>query len=248
MRVATFNIRNVRALDWHSLWPRRRRRVVEAIRAVDADIWGLQEAYGVQLRWLEKKLWPPEQWQSATTGRNRGGGGEHVAMYSRAEQLTLVGATTRWYGATPEVAGSRVAGAGAPRIATLAELVTMEGQNILAVNTHLDNKSAERRHQSVLQLVDWIADLAADLPVVLLGDFNCSLDAAELEPLAAAGLASVLSPADGPTTNEFGRGRAKQLDHIFVSAHWQAEAKGIHTEAGFASDHFPVFADIRLRA
>jgi endonuclease/exonuclease/phosphatase family metal-dependent hydrolase len=247
VRVATYNIRNVRALDWHSLWLRRRRRLVGAVRAVDADVWGLQESYAVQLRWLEKKLWSPAQWDAAAPGRNSDGGGESAAVYWRTDNLALVSTSTRWYGSTPEVPGSRIPGAGAPRIATLVEFVTGSGDRFLLANTHLDDKSVERRHTSVTQLAEWIVELAENRPIVVLGDFNCALDASELEPLMSAGLTSALSFEDGPTTNEFGRETGKQLDHIFVSTHWQIESKGVHSDAGFASDHFPVFADIRLR-
>ncbi|HJR24407.1 MAG TPA: endonuclease/exonuclease/phosphatase family protein, partial [Acidimicrobiales bacterium] len=57
LRVATFNVRNGRALDgFVRAWPFRRRAVVAAIASLDADVVGLQEAYRFQLRSLLRGL------------------------------------------------------------------------------------------------------------------------------------------------------------------------------------------------
>ncbi|MCP4088074.1 MAG: endonuclease/exonuclease/phosphatase, partial [Actinomycetia bacterium] len=132
-------------------------------------------------------------------------------------------------------------------IATVVDASTAQGTAITIVNTHLDEKSAERRSESLRQLLAWIADSLSSRPTILLGDFNCVLGAEELTCLESAGLGAVLGRGHGPTTNGFGQEIGRQIDHIFVSDHWEVGPAIVDRSAGLASDHFPVVADLSLR-
>ncbi len=101
-----------------------------------------------------------------------------------------------------------------------------------------------------------LKERAGELPVILLGDFNCKADSDPYRELTADGfmvdarLASATKPT-GPesTWNGFEKIEPGQvIDHIFV--HGGLEVTGLETldpktAAGrFASDHLPVRASV----
>lgn len=256
MRIATYNIRNGRALDRASLWWRRRDALATVVRAVDADLWAMQEAYRFQIDWLRRTVFEPGGWDVAGRGRGAGDRGEHVPLWWRTDRLRCEDHGTRWFGPEPDRPGARVPGARFPRIATIGEFRLgadhddghdHPGQPATVVNLHLDERSAERRAHSVEQLLGWVGSVD-DRPLVVLGDFNAAPSEPAVRSLLDAGLRRVLTDAAGPTSNGFGRDLAdqRQIDHILVSPHWTVGEARVVTEAGFASDHWPVVADLTL--
>ena len=262
MRVATWNIRNGRAVDSASLWWRRRRALGDVVARVDADVWALQEVYRFQRRHLERTVLPAGTWGSVGTGRNRRGSGEQVPIFHRRAVFPDATASTRWFGPSPGRPGSRVDGAPFPRIATFAELATAAGPAgappkaegrvgaraaVRVVNLHLDSDSVERRTAALAQLAEWL-DPTAERPTIVLGDFNGPMTDPGYEELSAAGLRSALPADAGPTSNGFGRDLEgqRQIDHVFVSAHFDVRAARIDLEAGHASDHYPVVVDLEF--
>ena len=244
LRVASFNIRNGRALDGLvRAWPFRRRAVVEAVESLDADVVALQEVYRFQLRALLRGL--PGR-VAVGEGRSSRRRGEHVPLLVRGERVRVVEAATRWYGDTPEQAGSRWPGAPFPRIATVA-VVDVAGSRLQVVGTHLDERSAERRARSAEQLVGW---LDPALPRVVLGDLNAEPGADEPRPLLAAGLRQALPGDAGGTSHDFtGRTDGRRLDHVLVSDEVEvvaAEVAHPRPRGRLPSDHWPVVATLRL--
>ncbi|MEZ5166586.1 MAG: hypothetical protein R2695_08845 [Acidimicrobiales bacterium] len=84
-------------------------------------MWAMQEAYPGQIRWIARHALSPPDWQVTGPGRNRTGRGEAVPLWHRVREMQLMGATTRWFGPTPDVPGSRIEGAQFPRIVTIAD-------------------------------------------------------------------------------------------------------------------------------
>lgn len=248
IRVATYNIRNFRAMDQASWWWRRRNRLASALRAVDADIWGLQEVCTTQNRWLGTQVFD-RGWVSHGRGRNRKGGGEMCPIWIRQDPLAVTAAVVLWFGDTPTRPGTRLPGARFPRLATLVECsIRSVDQPFVVVNTHLDEKSQHRQLEASEQLTGWLEAEHAGKPAIVLGDLNCTLDQSPTEPLLAFGLRSVLSPDDGSTAHDYGRSAThRQIDHIFVSEHWSVVARKVVREAGSASDHWPVTADLMIQ-
>lgn len=243
LRVATFNIRNGMAPDRASFWWLRRGLVSSVVAEVDADLWGLQEVYGFQRRWLADGVLTTHRW--AGSGRNRRGRGEGVYVAARRGRVALGDAEVRWFGSAPTRPGSKLAGAGFPRIVVLAE-VRFVAHPVLVAVTHLDEKSADRRRASVEQLAGWLEREADGRPVVVMGDVNAVTGAPELAALDEIGLSAVLGPDDGGTSHGFGRRRPKQIDNLWVSDHWRVASARVVTEAGTASDHDPVVTELAL--
>lgn len=226
--VVSFNVRNGIAFDGAHSWPFRRRALVDVLRDLDADVIGLQEAYGFQLRYLMRRL---PGYTAVGDRRSRRRGGEHTPVLVRGRVLAHA---TRWF----EVSGARF-----PRIATTAR-VEVRGQELTVTCTHLDEASAERRRTSVEQLIRWLADMEG--PQVIVGDFNDTLDDPMFDALVAAGFRSALPPNAGGTTHHFtGRFDGRQIDHILVPEDAEViDARVVHGR--IVSDHWPVVATIRL--
>ena len=246
MRVASYNIRNARAIDPTSWWWRRRRRVGDVIADLEADVVCLQEAYPSQIRYLQRGPLASPEWEFVGRGRNARGGGEAVPVFAQAARFTLRDGHTQWFGSTPHDPGTHMTGAAHPRISTSASYdVVGREQAVTIVNLHLDHASADRRGASVDQIVSTLPEVRESL--VVLGDFNGPLTESWSEALRGVGFRSVLEDGSGPTANGFGDSSGQQqIDHIFVRDDVTVLDARIVTEAGHASDHYPVVADLEV--
>jgi endonuclease/exonuclease/phosphatase family metal-dependent hydrolase len=244
LRFATFNIRNGRGFDYLRSWPVRRRWTAATIAGLRADVLGLQEVFEHQRRYLDRRL-PGLQW--CGDGRDGNGAGEQCPIAVTDPSIAVVSERTRWFGSDPATPGCRLPGASFPRIATIARLRSV-GVEFEVTNTHLDERIAANRAESVKQLVDW---LDPAVPTIVLGDFNTvPSDTAVLGPLTDAGF--LLAPVSGGTSHGFtGSTDGAQIDHVFVSPHWTVEeAEIVRDRTGWRlpSDHWPVRVTVRLRA
>ena len=248
LTIATFNLRNSLGREWEHIWWRRRGITLETIRLLDADVIGFQEAHWWQYRWLARKLGPA--WQHVGVGRRRGGRlGEHVPLFARRSRLTILDATTRWFGDRPQTPGTRLPDASFPRITTSFRARPTEGGPTIGVfNTHLDEHLATNRRDAAEQLLGWSAE--AGRPSVILGDLNAGLNSDELAVLLRSGFRSVLPQDSGSTAHEYtGEIEGDAIDHILVSEEWEIADARIETRrpgARLPSDHWPLVATLRL--
>lgn len=247
LRVASFNIRNGRALDGRHLWPLRRHATRTAIAALDADVVCLQEVYRFQRRYLLKRLPGYAAEGQGRAGANRG---EQCPILFRPERVEVESTTTRWFGPDPDRPGARMPGASFPRIATMAVLREVaSGTRFGIANLHLDERRSELRVESILMVTAW---LTPGVPWLIVGDLNDTPAGPALEAAAQQGFASAL-PDDAPgTSHGFSGGvDGPRIDHILVSEGWEVMASGVRAgpdKRPFPSDHWPVFADLRLVA
>ena len=246
LRVASFNIRSSRSFDGLNSWPLRRPATAAAIRALDADVVGLQEVHPGPARYLRRAL---AGVAAVGAGRRDGRRGERCLILYRTERLRLVGWTTRWFSDEPLRPGTRLAGAGSPRVATLAELVARDsGERFAVANVHLDERREGNRVASARLLVSW---LAPHVPWIVLGDFNAVPASGVLAVVEAAGFTTALDADAGGTAHDFtGRADGARIDHVLVGPQWDVLAGTVvrRRERGrLASDHWPVVADLRLR-
>ena len=245
--VASFNVRNGRAWDGLDSWPFRARRTAATARSLGADVLAVQEAFGFQSRFLGAAL---PGYARAGRGRERRGG-EWCAVYVREDRLEVLEDATHWYGAAPDVPGSRLDGASFPRIGTHLRLAVRDtGTELQFVNTHLDERDSARRAASIEQLVSW---LEPGSPAIVVGDLNATRrrDPGVFERLEDAELLDALPDDDRGTAHDFGGGTDhSRLDHIFVSEHFEVVDSGVVADERtrrLPSDHWPVVARLRLR-
>ncbi len=242
--MATFNVRNGLARDGWNSWPFRRHATAAALRGLDADVVGLQEAFGFQARSLQDHC-PGYGFTGA--GRSPRRWGERCSVVFRRGDLTLVSSETRWYGADPTKPGTRLPDASFPRIATVVRLRQTGGRpTVTVVNTHLDEHHERNRVAAAGQLLTWLDDG----PTVVVGDLNALPDSPVVATLVAGGLRNAVGD-DAPGTNHAFTGRTdgRRIDHILVSSHWAVAGARVDTTrpgGRLPSDHWPVVADLVL--
>ena len=274
LTVATFNIRYASRGDrGNRSWEKRKDLVVETIRKMNPDVFGVQEALALQMDYLAGRL---PGYETFGVGRDDGESkGEYSAIFVRKERLErdLKECGTFWLSNTPEKAGSKGWGNQVIRICTWARLVDKKtGQGFYFFNTHWDHRNQPSREKAG-RLIAARADGRAkkDEAVVVTGDFN----ATETNPGVAYLIGQEVKLAGGegpekwktPLRSTFlelppeavnrrsfngwigNKEGPHMIDHVLVSKGWKTKKAWIeyhHKDGIWPSDHFPVAAVIEL--
>ncbi len=256
LHVMTFNIRLDTPNDSLNAWPYRKDMLASQILFHDIHILGVQEALHRQMKDLEARL-PRYRY----TGRGRDDGetkGEYSAIFFDTARLKLLKSETFWLSLTPDVPGSKSWDAAITRVVTWGKFRDRKTKKEFFVfNTHFDHLGKEARRESAKLLLKKVSDIAGNMPVILMGDFNARPADEPIRILMDTSShfhfsnAKILSrePHYGPhgTFNGFRnkevddqpidyimlRGKWKVLKHATLSQTWQGR---------FASDHFAVMA------
>ncbi|WP_418283731.1 endonuclease/exonuclease/phosphatase family protein [Halorubrum sp. DTA46] len=284
IRVLSYNVRYASRDDHHDAWHDRRDAVGRLVRFHRPDVAAFQEPLPEQRSDLRERL---PGYEFVGRGRNPGGDGEGCPIAVRTDRWKVVDDDTFWLSETPAEPSSDW-DAAHPRIATWARVrvapddgddARTDGgnprQELLVVNTHFDHVSARARRESARLLRERLPKLAdgatgesnPPLPVVLVGDFNCTSgsephrillgDDPEADPkdptgddrLALHGAAENAVLRHGPKTSltDFVHlidGR--RIDHALVSAGVDVEAFATLTDRDdrgrYPSDHLPILA------
>lgn len=245
VRVASFNIRNGLAWDGGDSWPFRKGATVAAVRDLDADVVGLQEAYGFQAKRIDRGL---DGYGLTGDGRSVKRRGERCAVVWREARLDLVGSETRWYGHDHTVAGLKLPDASFPRVATFCRFQEAgAGPSFTFVNTHLDEHHERNRVTAAEQLLGWLDGG----PTIVVGDLNAEPDSRVVAALLGGLTDAVPDPPLGTNHDFTGRTDGRRIDFVLVSPHWTVESSRVVTDrpgGRYPSDHWPVVADLTLAA
>jgi endonuclease/exonuclease/phosphatase family metal-dependent hydrolase len=245
LRIMTFNIRYDNPGDGENGWANRKDKVASMVRLYEADAIGMQEALRNQIDDLAMRL-PEYDWFGV--GRQDGkDSGEFGPIFYRRSRLELLEKQTFWLSPTPDKIGSRGWDAALPRIVTWGQFKDRStGHEFYLFNTHFDHVGIVARFASARLLRSKAAGIAGVLPLVVMGDLNCTADSppyqwlvgkaapasekaspnadanadarAANEALADAMLLS-RNPHHGPTTTWNGFKAlvpGQKIDHIFV--------------------------------
>jgi endonuclease/exonuclease/phosphatase family metal-dependent hydrolase len=246
LRVASFNVRFGLATDGWNSWPFRCRAAGTVVRHLEADLIGLQEAYGFQARSLRRRA---GDFGMTGDGRDPGDKGERCSVLYRRSTLRLTDSSTQWFGDQPFRPGMKLPDATHPRIATIADFQPVDGgPTVTFVSTHFDQRHDANRTTAARQLVGWLTPI--DHPTIVVGDLNARPTSDAVHVLEEAGLRRTL-PDDAPGSNhDWGqRQPPSPIDHILVSSHWTIDGSTVVTEkphGRFPSDHWPITADLEL--
>lgn len=272
LRLATFNVRYENEEDRGDRnWRARLLPAVKAIRAMQPDVFGVQEALHGQVADLRASL--PE-FGFHGIGRDDGDrAGEYSGIFFRADRFEpdRSDAGTFWLSDTPEMPGSKTWGNEIPRIASWLRLVDRAtGRGFYVFNTHWDHRNQPSRERAAMLLSRRIDGRRhTGDPVVLTGDFNAvegnnAVAYLRGKPATLGGRKEAwanglvdafdaLHPGQKDrTTLHFwsgSRAGARNVDHILVPRGSRVLAAEIVT--GFSpwpSDHFPVSARVVLPA
>ncbi len=274
LTVATFNIRYASGADLGKRsWKQRKPVVVEAIRKINPDVFGVQEAEAHQMDYLKEKLPGYEAFGVGRTNGKRKGEFSAVFLRKKRVERDLEEGGTFWFSDTPEQAGSKGWGNEVVRICTWARLIDKKtGKGFYLFNTHWDHRNQASREKAGRLMAKRAAarDNQAE-PVVMTGDFN----ATETNPGVAylLGKEVALAGGEGPekcdqplrssflelhpevenrrTANGWkGDKEGKSMiDHVLVSREWTVKKAWIdyfEKNGIWPSDHYPVAAVIEL--
>jgi endonuclease/exonuclease/phosphatase family metal-dependent hydrolase len=252
LRVMTFNVRQMDGDDGEQAWEHRKDVLVETIQMVRPVLLGTQETFQEQTAYIMSHC--PEL---LAFGRGRYGDDrdKHNKIFYDRERAQLLDTGEIWISKTPNVAGSSDWEIPSPRMISWGVLRVDGATDLMVMNTHFPygRGADEARRQTARLILETIAELPAEMPVILMGDFNAKADGEVYQMLTAA-LADAWSTAEqtvGPdgTVHGFGRftgGRIDWILHRHVGRVLTAETV-THTARGlFPSDHYPVCATFQL--
>ena len=251
VKVISYNIRLGVAKDGTNSWEFRYPASAMMINDQKPDIFGLQEAYDFQVKYLEEYC---EDYNGVGVGREDGKHeGEHMSIFYNKKTTKLLKWGTFWLSETPEVP-SMGWDAACFRTATWALLKDKaSGKKYYYVNTHLDHVGWEARKNGLKLIVERIDSInPKGLPMILTGDFNMRIDRPEFDDLKKImqNAREVAAKTDHHQTfNGWGKaGPDSIIDYVwfkgFSSCPQYETITKPYMERKYISDHYPVTATL----
>ena len=267
IRVGSYNIRmSPGDRGTENDWDLRRNDLVNLVKKMDLDAFGMQEVCPDQAQYLRENL--PE---FAFVGDHREKdrvSGEASPVFYRKSRFEAEKSGTFWLSETPDVPASKSWNTCCTRVCSylvLKDKVT--GKRFCFANTHTDHVSAEAREKGMLLIIERMKEFGKGAPIVFTGDHNCCYD----EPPAQAvrkmlkdsrDITETKDPGPRNTFQGFGkykdgpinrRGETKDycIDYIYVSDGMRVLDFETHDDKRpgtdlYPSDHYPVSATIML--
>ena len=260
LNVMSFNIRLNIASDSLNAWPYRKDKVASQILFHEVALLGVQEALHNQMVDLEERL---PKFKYAGVGRDDGKTkGEYSAIFYDSTRLQLLETKTFWLSLTPELPGSKSWDAAITRIATWVKFKDRQTKKIFfTFNTHFDHIGVVARRESAKLLKQKVQDIAGNIPVIIMGDFNSKpadepiqVVLEKNDPARFTDTKEISSTEHYGPAGTFNGFRSKEvddfpIDYIFIKGKWKVlkHATISQTWGGrFASDHFALFARLQL--
>lgn len=255
LRVASFNIRLKTANDVGNLWEDRKDAVNNLILFHEFDIFGIQEGFIEQIRDLQAGL---RHYGYIGVGRDDGKEkGEHSAIFYDTTRFDVLKSGTFWLSDTDIETPNKGWDAALPRICTWGVFKDrLNGKMFIFMNTHFDHVGVVARNESAKQILAKAKELAADLPLILTGDFNVNEENDAYKLLAKSQVVvdtyekAPIQYLPNATFNGWGKNLQPtgRIDHIFVTPNFEVLKYGVLTDTymgKFPSDHFPVLSVLR---
>ncbi len=258
IRIGTFNIRYGDADDNLNSWANRRDLVIESLDINSPDIVGFQEVLPHVKDFLETNL--PE-YTVVGNGREKDLQGESNCIAFKKKLFEVISLETLWLSDRPYVPGSQFQNNdGCPRICTHITLRSKISNQLFRVfNTHLDYRFSSIRLKQLGVLKDFIneAEGKISLPILLIGDFNCTPNSKEISyilndfELNFQDLSTVEQIKSNITFHDYysAKENKAKIDYIFATENIMHIKSYIDdTEKGgiYLSDHYPVYAVVGI--
>ena len=251
LKVMSYNIRMGIAKDGTNSWEFRCPATIEMLNAQKPDVFGVQEAFEFQIRFIEEYC---RDYKSVGVGRDDGKKkGEYMSIFWNKKTVSLLKWGTFWLSETPDKP-SRGWDAHCRRTATWALMKDKKtGKKFYFVNTHLDHKGKEAQKNGLKLIVDRIESINPQgYPMILTGDFNIKPDNAALIELDSRMQSTRKIAADTDNHNTFNGWSVKPtdnvIDYIYISGFSSCPQYKTVTEKfaerPFVSDHYPIFARV----
>lgn len=175
IRIGTYNIRyEIGDKGTPNAWDNRKSDLVNFLRKLDLDAFGLQEVCPGQASYITNNL--PEY---TLVGEHREAdriSGEASPVLYRKSRFDAIKCGTFWLSETPDVPGIKGWGAACPRVCSWMWLRDKNtGKTFCFANAHTDHKSALARKEGMLLIIRRMHEFAPPgTPIVFTGDHNCT--------------------------------------------------------------------------
>ena len=263
LTVATINIRVDTKKDSLNRWEGRKQRLFDFVSQQHLDVIGLQEVYPRAMRDIHKGLSGyaivrHADCKSASTEKRA-----DAPILYRKSAYKKIAQGTFWLSEFPDSAGLIGWDGRHPRFVNWAVLRSRQtGKEFCVANTHLDNAGRQAREEGMKLLKERLAPLAAQYPVILMGDMNSSeADSAVYQPALHNNFElhdtyHIAKQREGVDYSFHGFGKRamdkrKRVDIIFVSDSIDVNTFNIQREEQrqgvYLSDHCPVVSNITIK-
>lgn len=254
----TFNLRSDSVFDGKNRWRKRNHIVFDVLKKYNCDVIGLQEVTHKMYRDLEEQL--EEDYWIIGQPRTKRFFVEHNNILI-SKRHNILEEETFWLSDQPDKVGSSIWYSVFPRICTTAKIQLESGEIIRIYNTHLDVYLSPARGYGLKKIVQYIErqQQKEPLPIILMGDFNTKPNDRLMQKFVEGGINNkrfiAVQEFDKSIYNKPTMGRFKDkdkgmhLDYIFVSEECLVSKTQIikhHINGRFPSDHYPLFADVKL--
>ena len=173
---------------------------------------------------------------------------ENNAIITSGEVLHTNTSLLPWISNNPkDLIRSLKEGSIMPRIVTMVDIVDPNMGIVHILNTHLDYNIVNARKQRLKKLYKIIKMLKNER-VVLTGDFNMEITDEHFKEfiMALEQLGLTRIPVNDKTNAEHFSNKTA-IDHIFIPDTWMIEKAGLITELNGITDHYGVYADVKVR-
>ena len=253
LRVMSFNIRctNVGSASWED----RIGIVSQTMLDSEADSIGVQEATPEWMATLKNTVF--EKYAYVGVARDDGANeGEYSAIIYLKDKYDVIDSGTFWLSKTPEKP-SLGWDAACKRICTWVHLKDKEsGEEYVHMNSHFDHIGIAARENSVKMILEK-AKTFTDLPVVFTADMNVKEGSDNYNQFTQSDYfydTKHLAPdtMDYCTYHDTKPQKHKDdvIDYVMVNNKFEALSYKVVTEGidgEYVSDHFPIYADIRIK-
>ena len=266
IRVGTYNIRlSPGDRGTENDWEERKADLVDLVKKMDLDAFGMQEVCPDQAQYLREKL-PEFEFVGDHREADRKSG-EASPVFYRKSRFDAEKRGTFWLSETPDVPASKSWNTACTRVCSYLILKDRTtGKRFCFANTHTDHISAEAREKGMLLIIERMKKFGAGAPIVFTGDHNCCYDDSPAVAVRkilkdSRDVTETKDPGPRNTYHGFGRhvdgpagcGDVKRnyIDYIYVSDGTRVLDVETHGDKRpgtdlYPSDHFPVTATIVL--
>lgn len=251
--IMTYNIRFDNPNDEQNTWESRKDFMIDQLKFYKPSIVGTQEGLLHQIQYIDNKF---PDYKYFGVGRDNGKEkGEFCAVFYDSTEYHLLEDSTFWLSETPEKP-SVGWDAALERICTWGLFEhKATSEKFWVFNAHLDHIGEKARQNSIRLIMEKINVMNdAELPVILMGDFNLEPESKPIKELNkefqdSKRHSKIVSFGPEGTYNGFNYHEAasRRIDYIFVSPGVKIIKYGVLSDAiegKYPSDHFPVYVTI----
>lgn len=260
LNVMTFNIRLNTPRDSANAWPFRKDMVASQVLFHEVHLLGVQEALPEQMADLQERL---KKYKYIGVGREDGKQkGEFSAIFYDTTRLQLLETKTTWLSLTPGVPGSKSWDAAITRIVTWGKFKDRHTKKIFYhFNTHFDHIGKVARRESAKLLLEMVKNVAGNSTSIITGDFNAAPSDEPIQVIMdSSNPLHFIDTKQLSVTGHYGpngtfnyfqpkEGSNDPIDYIFLKNGGTVLLHATLTQTWggrVSSDHFPVFARVKL--